>query len=537
MISFNDKSYSDNFVYASHSKDSEGRVYILGSFDAKANTRWIEELAPTWQRPALLKKNKDVLHFISEAGPVWIIARQKPKEPAGSAAVGDYTESDYAWYREQVGGLLGFFKAYGLGAIQFEWIKTSAQQELGAMVGLNLAAYNYKSNAQLTEQKDPFADFPVIGHNKKWSAEFLRDMRGRSTGINLARHLVNCPPNILNPKSYADFVMKTFSKAKGLKVQVWNAERLKKENMGLLLGTGQGAAHQPCLVHLQYRPGVKGQSIALVGKGITFDSGGLDIKPSSGMRLMKKDMGGSAAVLGVLAWAVENKLQRNLDVYLALAENAVDSNSMRPSDVLTSRNGLKVEIHNTDAEGRLVLADAMDVALESDPEYLIDVATLTGAIKVALGADVAGLFSNNAKLADDLYKAGLRTGDLSWKMPLVRRYSSNFSTNYGDLVNATDGFGGAITAALFLERFAKEKPWAHLDIYAWSDKSSGALSSTGGSGQAVQCLADFLLNGKNRIVADKSAQKKSMAKSAQKKSTTKSSASSKKSAVKRMKRA
>lgn len=488
MISFNEKCYSDSFVYGSHSKNSEGRVYILGAFDAKASGRWIEQLAPAWQKPALLKKNKDVVHFISESGPVWIIARQKPKEPMGSAAIGDYTESDYAWYRDQVGGLLGFFKAYGLGAIQFEWSKTNLQQEMGALVGLNLAAYSYKNN----EQKDPFADLPAIGHSKKWPAEFLRDVRGRSKGINLTRHLVNCPPNHLNPRTYADFVAKSFAKIKGLKVQIWKADRLKKENMGLLLGVGQGAENQPCLVHLQYRPGVKGKSVALVGKGITFDSGGLDIKPSSGMRLMKKDMGGSAAVLGVLAWAVESKLKRNLDVYLALAENAVDSNSMRPSDVLTSRNGLKVEIHNTDAEGRLVLADAMDVALESDPECLIDVATLTGAIKVALGADVAGLFSNNAKLSEDLYRAGLRAGDLSWKMPLVRRYSSSFSTNFGDLVNATDGFGGAITAALFLEKFAKDKPWAHLDIYGWADKAVGPISGSGGSGQAVQCLAEYL---------------------------------------------
>lgn len=515
MISFHDKFYSDNFVFGSQSKGSEGRVYVRGSFDAKANSRWIEQLAPTWQKQALEKKNKDVLHFVSEQGPVWIVARQKPKQTAGTSAVGDYTESDYAWYREQVGGLLGFFKAYGLGAVQFEWVGTNAQQELGALVGLNMAAYNYKSSLQDSKtqaQADLFAELPVVGHSKKWSAEFLREMRGRSRGINLARHLVNCPPNDLNPTTYADFVTRTFARQKGVKVEVWKTDRLKKESMGLLLGVGRGAENPPCLLHLQYRPGVKGQSIALVGKGITFDSGGLDIKPSSGMRLMKKDMGGSAAVVGVMAWAVESKLQRNLDVYLALAENAVDSNSMRPSDVLTSRNGLKVEIHNTDAEGRLVLADAMDVALESDPEFLIDVATLTGAIKVALGAEVAGLFSNDAKLCDDLYRAGLRTGDLSWKMPLVRKYASNFSSNYADLVNATDGFGGAITAALFLEKFAKDKPWAHLDIYAWADKASGAIGASGGSGQAVQCLADFLLNGKNKIVKEASSQRKSTAK-------------------------
>jgi leucyl aminopeptidase len=287
--------------------------------------------------------------------------------------------------------------------------------------------------------------------------------------------------------------------------------------MGLHLAVGQGALHGPRMIHLKYRPkktsssklassksaaskSVGGKSnskpIAFVGKGITFDSGGLDIKPSSGMRLMKKDMGGAAAVLGVALWAELSQINLDLDFYIGLAENAVDQKSFRPSDVVTARNGMSVEIHNTDAEGRLVLADLLDVAVTKagvdEPEIVIDVATLTGAIKVALGADLAGLFSNSDQLSDEIQSAGQKAGDLNWRMPLYLKYTHGMSSSFADIVNAIDGFGGAITAALFLEKFVRNKPWAHLDIYAWNDKNSGSLSFSGGNGQAVQCLVQFL---------------------------------------------
>jgi leucyl aminopeptidase len=214
------------------------------------------------------------------------------------------------------------------------------------------------------------------------------------------------------------------------------------------------------------------------------------------MRLMKKDMGGAAAVLGLAMWASETEYPRDMDFYLALAENSVDAKSFRPSDVFTARNGMKVEIHNTDAEGRLVLADVMDVAVtqkgKDEPAMIIDIATLTGAIKVALGADIAGLFSNHDGLAEELNMAGFQRGDLNWRMPLFGKYTASFSSPFADMVNAVDGFGGAITAALFLEKFTRQKPWAHLDIYAWADKASGALASSGGSGQAVQALVRFI---------------------------------------------
>ena len=253
----------------------------------------------------------------------------------------------------------------------------------------------------------------------------------------------------------------------------------------------------PRLVKISYRPtkAAKGtQPIALVGKGITFDSGGLDIKPAAGMRLMKKDMGGSAAVVGAVYWAALTGAAHPIDAYVALAENSIGSRAFRPGDVLTARNGTTVEIHNTDAEGRLVLADALDVAVTASekPRAVIDLATLTGAIKVALGANLAGLFTTDETLGAALAEAGTRAGDLTWAMPLVQRYRAQSNSNFADGVNAVDGFGGAITAALFLEKFARDVPWAHLDIYAWKDAADGAFAEGGGSGQGVLLLAEWL---------------------------------------------
>jgi leucyl aminopeptidase len=229
---------------------------------------------------------------------------------------------------------------------------------------------------------------------------------------------------------------------------------------------------------------------------VTFDTGGLDIKPSSNMRLMKKDMGGSAALAGLAHWLGEAQISLPVDIYLGLAENSVDGKSMRPSDVLIARSGMSVEIHNTDAEGRLVLADVLDVAVTQknadEPSQVIDVATLTGAIKAGLGAEISGLFCNDDSLAKELESAGQLAGEPNWRMPLYSRYGRNMDSSFADIVNCVDGFGGAITAALFLEKFIRGKSWAHMDIYGWNDRAQGALTFAGGSGQAVQTLIEFL---------------------------------------------
>ncbi|MCK6598722.1 MAG: leucyl aminopeptidase family protein, partial [Bdellovibrionaceae bacterium] len=184
----------------------------------------------------------------------------------------------------------------------------------------------------------------------------------------------------------------------------------------------------------------------------------------------------------------------NIEIFLALAENSVDGKSFRPSDVIVSRSGQSVEIDNTDAEGRLVLADALDFVTREIKELdsVINVATLTGAIKVALGAEIAGLFSNSDELSVQLLKSSQQSGDLCWRMPLVEKYAASLSSSFADFKNSSEGFGGAITAALFLQKFINNKNWAHLDIYAWNDKPTGSLSMSGGNGQGVQLLIEYL---------------------------------------------
>jgi len=252
------------------------------------------------------------------------------------------------------------------------------------------------------------------------------------------------------------------------------------------------------MVHISYRPKGKSKPLAFVGKGVTFDSGGLDLKPTSGMRWMKKDMGGSAAIVGLAYWAVESKSNQAMDFYIPMAESVLDRDSFRPSDVYVTRNGMTVEIDNTDAEGRLLLCEAIDVAVnqkaKDKPAAVIDVATLTGAIKAGLGTEVCGFFSNDLRLSHQLEESSISKSDKIWRMPLFQAYRSALNSSIADITNSASGFGGAVRAALFLKEFVGDTPWAHLDIYAWSDSAKGPLLEKGGSGQAVQCLIGFVEN-------------------------------------------
>lgn len=470
-----------------------GYVYLFGSEDQKSREKIASEHLLPWQKESFKKNHRELVYLGGKKGPVWIVRGRE--KSARQSHLGLLDESPYAHFRDLVGGLVAHFKAHQLSQVQVIFFGTSAEQELGAMTGLEVGAYSFRESFEGKSTTGLPALF--LQKNRGQLDASLREQAvARGRAVNFARHLVNLPPNELHPVSFAE-LLGSQKKKKGFSIQVWDEKRLAREKMGLHLAVGAGASQPPRLVHLRWRPhGAKRKPVALVGKGLTFDSGGLDIKPSSGMRLMKKDMGGAAAVAAVFFWAVEMNHPQPLDAYLALAENAVDANSFRPSDVLVARSGAKVEIDNTDAEGRLVLADALDVALtqkgQDEPECVIDVATLTGAIKVALGADVAGLFSNDDRLAESLQRAGQEAGDFNWRMPLVEKYAAGLSSNFSDFKNSTEGFGGAITAALFLQKFVRGFSWAHLDIYAWSDKGQGPVSSGGGSGQGVQALIEWL---------------------------------------------
>ena len=310
--------------------------------------------------------------------------------------------------------------------------------------------------------------------------------------INLARRLVNEPPSEIYPESFAAAAAGV-AEACGIAIEVWDQARLEAERCGSLLAVARGSSRQPQLVILKYfgRPG-KEPPLAFVGKGVTFDSGGLSIKPTDGMKTMKCDMAGAAAVLGAMQAIAQLQLPVNVIGLCGLVENMLSGDSYKLGDVLRARNGKTIEVLNTDAEGRLVLADVLDVALQYQPAKIIDLATLTGACMVALGNDVAGLMTNNQAWGDKVNSAADCVGEALWQLPMFADYGEQIRSEVADIKNVGDGrWGGAITAAKFLEEFVGGKPWVHLDIAgpAFLEASKPWLDA-GGTGFAVRTLVE-----------------------------------------------
>ncbi|WP_148593223.1 leucyl aminopeptidase [Aquisphaera giovannonii] len=318
--------------------------------------------------------------------------------------------------------------------------------------------------------------------------------RGEIVGqaVNLARDLVNTPPADKRPEALAARIREVAQEAE-VSAEVWDLARIRSERFGGLLGVAAGSSHAPAVVILEYRGAGEGPHIALVGKGVTFDSGGLSLKPSASMEDMKCDMTGAAVVAASVRAAALLKLPVNVTAYMALCENMTGGEAMKLGDVLTMRNGKTVEVLNTDAEGRLILADVLSYASERSPSRIIDLATLTGACMVALGLKVAGLLGNDDRLRDEILAACSATGERAWQLPLDEDVREALKSNVADLKNVGGKWGGAITAAKFLEQFVGDIPWAHLDIAgpAWSDSDS-VTRDAGGTGCFVQTLVKFL---------------------------------------------
>ena len=312
-----------------------------------------------------------------------------------------------------------------------------------------------------------------------------------ANGIKLAKDLGNTPPNICNPTFLSNEANKLKKVNKKLKVTVLNEAKMKSMGMGSLLSVSQGSKEPAKLVAIEYMPMKKKQPIVLVGKGITFDTGGISLKPSSNMDEMKYDMSGAGSVLGTMRALAEMNIQKNVVGILACAENMPGSQATRPGDVYTSMSGLTIEILNTDAEGRLVLCDALTYSRKYNPKYMIDMATLTGACLVGLGKYPSGLFSNDNKLAELIKKSADKTGDRVWQLPLYDDYFEELKTNFADIQNIGGRYGGAITAAAFLARFTEGIKWAHLDIAgtAWE-----VGKNKGSTGRPVSLLIDFVLS-------------------------------------------
>jgi leucyl aminopeptidase len=300
----------------------------------------------------------------------------------------------------------------------------------------------------------------------------------------LARDLVNTPTNDLGPEAL-HAAAEDVARAHGAKFAAIVGDRLLSENYPLIHAVGRAAKEAPRLLHLSWGE-ASAPRVALIGKGVTFDTGGLDIKSSAGMRMMKKDMGGAAHALALAQIVMSAGLKVKLDLFLPVVENAIAGDAFRPGDIIKSRKGLSVEIDNTDAEGRLILADALARASEDNPALMLDFATLTGAARTALGPDLPPFYANDEALASELAQAALETADPIWRMPLWDAYDRDMDSPIADLKNTGDGaFAGSIYAALFLRRFVDAPAWAHFDIFAWAPKEKPARPA-GGEAQGLR---------------------------------------------------
>ncbi|MGH6622792.1 MAG: leucyl aminopeptidase [Burkholderiaceae bacterium] len=312
-----------------------------------------------------------------------------------------------------------------------------------------------------------------------------------ANGAEFAKRLGNLPPNICTPSFLAAEARKLAKNTK-LELEVLETKQLAALKMGAFLGVARGSVEPARLIVLRHRGGGKGAPVVLVGKGITFDSGGISLKPGANMDEMKFDMCGAASVLGTMRTVADLKLKLNVIGVVAACENMPSGNAQRPGDIVTSMSGQTIEILNTDAEGRLILCDALTYSERFKPAAVVDIATLTGACVVALGHVNSGLFSNNEELAGQLLDASKQASDPTWRMPLDDEYQEQLKTNFADMANiGTPGAGGAITAACFLARFTKAYPWAHLDIAGTAWKSGAAKGATG---RPVPLLSQFLID-------------------------------------------
>ncbi|MDQ1448430.1 MAG: leucyl aminopeptidase [Actinomycetota bacterium] len=346
----------------------------------------------------------------------------------------------------------------------------------------------YKSEAKASRLERVFV---IARANAKVRAALARGAR-IAEAVAWARDLINEPAAAKSPAAVADLA-KSLARASGLKVKVFAGEQLVRERMGGVLGVGNGSERPPRFVRLEYAPTRPRGTLALVGKGVVFDSGGLSLKTAGGMETMKTDMSGAAAVIAAMSTLRELAVKARVIGYVPLVENMPSGAAMRPGDVLTMRNGKTVEVLNTDAEGRLILADALSLASEEGADAIIDLATLTGAVTVALGEKVAGLMGSHDGWVAQVREAAERAGERLWHLPLPDDYRRNLDSEIADLRNiSSGGGGGTLTAGLFLKEFTGTAPWAHLDIAGTARSSSDDAETTkGGTGYGVRTLVEL----------------------------------------------
>jgi leucyl aminopeptidase len=381
-------------------------------------------------------------------------------------------------------------------ALFFSATQEPEEKAGAALEGALLSAYRftkYRSNSQPAVDVKTLTLFrPGLRRSAALDQSILSAQQA-AAAVFLARDLVNEPPSIATA-SFLGAQAERFCRGRGLSVEVWGKRKIAAMKLAGLLAVNRGSQEEPKFIVMRYRPaGRARKKIALVGKGITFDSGGLSLKPSKSMETMKLDMAGGAAIIATMSRLPHLRPDVEVTGYVPTTDNLPGANAQKPGDVIRYLNGKTIEVLNTDAEGRLILADALALAARQRPDYLINLATLTGACMVALGSGVAGLFSNNQELADRLLKSSEDAGEKLWRLPLVKEYREMIKSSVADMKNIGGAHGGAIVAALILQEFVADVPWAHLDIagpaFAESDQ---AICPKGGTGFGVRTLLNFI---------------------------------------------
>ena len=373
-----------------------------------------------------------------------------------------------------------------------------AADAVGAAVeALELGGYRFERYKSKKDDEPALKRAIVLG-SSKWDTKkmnaALRQAEVVAQAVCWARDLVNTPAGDLPPAKIAD-AAKRMAEQVGLWCKVWTEKELEKGGFGGILGVGAGSVNPPRLIELSYSGAGKQTPVALTGKGITFDSGGLSIKDARGMETMKDDMGGAASILGTMRAIAILKPKINVIAAIPTSENMPSGSALKPGDVITHRGGTTSEVLNTDAEGRLVLADSLALLNEQKPSCIVDTATLTGACVVALGESITGALGNDQSLVRELVAAGEAVGEPAWQLPLFQDYRKLIDSSVADIKNIGDRYGGAITAALFLAEFVGDTPWVHLDIAGpgFSERGND-LGPRGGTGVPVRMLVKFLLD-------------------------------------------
>jgi leucyl aminopeptidase len=430
----------------------------------------------------------DVLGAVGDAARVILVG-------GGKAEAFDDLAAEHA-----AASAYGAVKTSGLTTLRIVLPDASPQKAAHAGLGVRLASYRFDlyRTKEAAEKKPSVVKAQIAATDADAALAAFPPFAALADAVAFSRDLVSEPPNVLHPEEFARRVKALESL--GLEVEILGEAEMATLGMGSLLGVGQGSIRESQLAIMRWNGAADpaAQPIAFIGKGVCFDTGGISIKPADGMEDMKWDMGGAAAVAGLMHVLAGRKAKVNAVGILGLVENMPDGNAQRPGDVVTSMSGQTIEIINTDAEGRLVLADAVWYCQDRfKPKFMVDLATLTGAIIISLGNDYAGLFSNNDELSGNLLAASGAEGEPLWRMPLPPQYDKNIDSMIADMKNTGGRPGGSITAALFIQRFVNNTPWAHLDIAstAWKKPSSVPTIPDGATGYGVRLL--------NRMVQDR----------------------------------